>query len=1397
MRKKKQSLLQSISAYVPGLVVRRVLADPCSSPVGREERLDAVLLFADVSGFTAMSESLAGLGKEGAEELTRILNAYFSAMIDLVRGYGGQVIDFGGDSITCAFMSDQKPDLCRFAYAASLIETWFPSAVHHACACALAMQDKIAAFQAVETRGGTFGLHMKIGISAGAVLSLSVGDPQIGLEYVLAGRPLERMAQAEHCARAGEVIVDGACAVDAGTSWEALGVIVGQEQEGFLPVQGLRQAVEQAQEEEVNWDALSEETAERVMAQLVPYLPPTVVEQIVEGQRQFVGEHRWVVSLFVNFFGLDYDTDPQAGQKLHQYCSTMQGIVHRYGGRLNRVTTGDKGSLLHVIFGAPVAHEDNEVRAAGCALEMQRTTAELKQPVERVSTPRLPFITDQRIGIAAGYVFAGNVGAGEYTREAEQRREYTVMGDVVNLSARLMQAAGRSEILTDRHTAQRVEGQFICHELAPIRVKGKREPVSICRVVSAREETKIWEAGAGEYTREKTRARHRASPIVGRERELALIKEIIERAAAGQGQLLAITGEAGVGKSRLLEELVALARRQGMIGVGGDCLSYGSQSPYLPWIDFFTSFFGLGVEEATTYGEKVRRIEQRMVAGEYTREKADPTLKDWVPLMGQLLGLAVPDNELTASLDAQLRKQGTFDVTLTLLRHQARQVPLFLIVFEDVHWIDAISLEMLNYVARNVADCPILLVALHRPTVELAEWQRQKNYTCIDLTDLPAEDVLSLVALRLGMREVPALLRERVLRGETRANPFFVEEMIHALVDRGYLVLNEAGQGYHLAGDLSQMEIPDSVQALVMSRIDRLDESSKLTVKVASVIGRTFKYRTLEGAYPVEIAPERLHDNLERLSRLDLTPLDRPAPEWEYIFKHIITREVAYESLLFAHRRELHHRVAEYLERTYAESAAEPCELLAHHYYQSGDREKGWGYLVKAGDKARDKYANEAAIAHYTQALSMGFDGEGVHRVYESLGDVYRLIGQYEQALEGYQQASERCPPIATEIAQVQRKIAKTWELQGQYDEAMRGLHVARTALGHERRTPEMARIANDMGWVYMQRGDYPAALQRCAAGLEIAESLSNDEEGRRVRAELQHTLGTTYQQMGDYTQAVEHFRACIEMRESLGDLYGASCSYNNLAAVYWGQGEYEPAARYIQSSLEISQRIGNAYGTAMCFNNLGAVAYTLGDTVRAIEYYERSLEIRSKIGDNQGIADVYNNLGEVYHSLGERRQALHYLEQAAGLFVEMGNKPALADTYRLLAEVALESSDVDRALEHGQRLQELAQQIGNREYEGIACRVLGKIHRVAGRPQEAATCLQSSVENLAATGNRLELGRSCYELGLALTALGLEEGLERYQEAAHIFAALGVVGELERAQAALADGHGRNDGPC
>ncbi|MBN1178551.1 MAG: tetratricopeptide repeat protein, partial [Anaerolineae bacterium] len=856
--------------------------------------------------------------------------------------------------------------------------------------------------------------------------------------------------------------------------------------------------------------------------------------------------------------------------------------------------------------------------------------------------------------------------------------------------------------------------------------------------------------------------------------------EIIDAAAAGRGQLLVITGEAGVGKSRLLEEVIALAREKPMVGIGGNCLSYGSQSPYLPWIDFFNAFFGLKQSEQETVEERIARIEQKMTS-------ADPALSTWVPLVGQLVGLPVPDNELTTALDAQLRKQRTFDITLTLLRHQAQQTALFLIVFEDIHWIDTISLEMLNHVARNIAGSRILLVALHRPTVELAEWKLYPYHHEIALADLPAEDAIRLIRYKLGMAELPDPLRALALRGEERINPFFIEEVINSLIDRGYLVPQPEGGGYALVGDLSQVEVPDSIQTLVMSRIDRLDESSKLTVKVASVIGRTFRYRTLFGSYPTDIAEDRLHTNLERLSTLDLTPLDRPAPEWEYIFKHVTTQEVAYESLLYAHRRGLHHRVAGYLEQTYAGSLAEYYELLAHHYYQSGDKEKSWVYLVRAGHDAREKYANEAAIAHYSRALSLELGAPDTYLVYESMGDVYRLTGQYQKAFESYQAALTHHPPAVTHQADVQRKIAKVWELQGQYEEATYYLAAAQATLVHNESSPEMARVLDAMGWLAAQKGDLDHALHLCTKGLQLSHTLPYDEPSQKVRSELHHTMGTVLLRKGDYDEAVARFQESITTREEIGDLYGMSRSYNNLAVVYWSQSNYDLTARYLQESLKIHQKIGNTYGIAMTLSNLGVLYYTLGDCEQAISYYEHSLTIRREIGDAQGIADVYNNLGEVHHSLGDHSQALYYLEHAVQMYTQIGNREATFDVNKLLASVNLEMGHIDEALSHCQDALYLAEEIGNREYEGVAHRVLGQIYRLAAQQGEARQHLEESLETLLHLGNKLELGRSHYELGLTLTCDEPHTARSHLQHAAQIFEELGVETEREKALAALA----------
>jgi len=1352
----KQALLCAIGAYVPRFVLHQVIAQPEREMVGFEIRSHATLLFADVSGFTVMSENLARLGKEGAEELTRVLNAYFSTMITLVHYYGGAVIKFGGDAITCQFINGGDGLRC-------------------ACACALEMQRQMAQLAAVETKGGVFNLQMKIGISAGPVLSMSVGQLQEGLEYVLAGHALDRMSEAEHHAAKGEILVDGNCLVASGTSWAAAGLVIAEQRDNFLRITDLVEAVVPVSEPELETLVVETTKLAQAIAKLAPYVPRTLYEQIIEGQRQLLGEHRWVVSLFVNFKGLDYDNDPSTGHKLQTYFITMQAIIHRYGGRLNRVITGDKGSLLHIIFGAPVAYEDNEERAIGCALEMQQVT---------LNSGDLPFITEQRIGIAGGYVFAGNVGS-------EERREYTVMGDVVNLSARLMQAAAPDEILMEQGIAQRVQQSFVCEVLPPIRVKGKSQPIAVNRAIGVQRAVKLWEA-------ETVHARRRGTLMVGRQREVEQITHVIEKVRAGHGQLLVVSGEAGIGKSRLLKELLAMTENTGMHGFQGNSLSYGTQTPYLPWIDFFNAFFDLNSVADEDTAEKVRRVETQMLT-------TDPALKVWVPLVAQLLGLPLADNAITASLDAQLRKQRIFEIVLTLLQAHCRELrattrsattslkEFFLVVFEDVHWMDAISLEMLNYVARNIGNYPILLVALQRPTIELSEWCRYDYYNRLELTDISSADALALIKYKLRMDIVPAALRERVLRGEARLNPYFVEEVINALVDRGYLLAipDEHNEDYYvISGDLAEAEIPDSIQALVMSRIDRLDESSKLTVKVAASIGRTFTYPMLLGIYPITITPERLLGNLEKLDRIDLTPLDKPAPTLEYIFKHITTQEVAYESLLYKHRRELHYSIGHYLEQTHPHNLEEYYELLAYHYALSEDQAKGWVYLVQAGDKARDNYANEAAIEYYIQALTLTFEADVAYSVHESLGDVYRLIGQYELAVEQYRAALAHQPPQIMQVAAIRRKIAKTWERQGRYDQAMQHLDLTRETLVSAEYSGEMARVYNDMAWIAMQRGDYEQALSLCAQGEAMVEHIPESELHYRIQAELQHTVGSIYLRKGDHNESIRNFETSIEARQAIGDFYNMGRTYNNLAGVYWQRGEYKLAAQYINRSLEELSKVGYTHGEAMCYNNLGAVYYILGDYVEAIAYYKNSLEIREELGDLKGVADIYNNLGEVYQSLGDFKTARHYLQEAVELFTEIGDKRTLSDAYKLLAEVELASGHLDAAQHYCQQSLALAREINDREYEGRAFRVLGQIYRAAGKSAQAINELQGSIHILTEIGSRLELGRSFYELGYTFLMIERQPELagEHLCQALQIFKDLGVEKELEKVTAALRD---------
>ncbi|NJN54130.1 MAG: AAA family ATPase [Anaerolineae bacterium] len=878
--------MEQPAAYIP-MDRRQALAHGVDLP----ERAQGAALFADISGFTALTEALAQeLGpRRGAEELTGHLNRVYDALITELHRFGGSVISFAGDAIICWLDAD---DGLR------------------AVACALAMQQAMAQFATILIPSGkTVTLAVKTAVSLGPVRRFMVGDPAIQRLDVMGGETVEWLTAAEHMAGKGEVVLTPQTAVALQPhllihEWRKSP----DNDEQFAVVQELLTAVPPQP-----WPPLPHPLAEE---QIQPWLLPTVYDQLRHGSGEFLAELRPAIALFMQFTGIDYDDDPAAAVKLDWFIQALQRIVQRYDGALLQLTVGDKGSYLYAAFGAPIAHEDDAARAVAAAWEM----------VHAATT--MPAIATVRVGIAPGRMRTGAYGG-------SARRTYGVLGDGVNLSARLMQHAASGQILATVEIQQAEEG-FEWEALPAIEVKGKSGKMAVTAVLRPRPRSmmRLLEPGY-------------ALPMVGREAEMGMIAERVERVLAGQGQIIGITAHPGMGKSRLVAEVIRLANERGLTGYGGECHAYASKSSYHVWHTIWRGFFHLSGDAPLS--EVIPRLEAELA-------QIDPALLPRLPLLGMALNLSIPDNDLTRSFDAKLRKASLESLLVSCVRARAAARPL-LFVFEDSHWIDPLSHDLLEILGRAMADMPVLLVIAYR-VVEVGGDIPPRvislpYFNEVLLTEFTPQEAQTLMQLKLAQLfgEETAVSPHFVERITTKAdgNPFYIEELLNYLQDRHI--------DPQAADALAALELPDSLHSLILSRIDQLSEGQKSTIKIASVIGRLFRVALLWGAYPELGDSTHVQADLEALRQLELTALDTPEPELTYIFKHVVTQEVTYESLPYATRARLHTQIGEYIERTYAELLNAYVPILAHHFSHGLDEAKQRRYLLLAAADAHAKFA--------------------------------------------------------------------------------------------------------------------------------------------------------------------------------------------------------------------------------------------------------------------------------------------------------------------------------------------------------------------------------------------------------------------------------------------------------
>ena len=1159
-------------AYIPG-DRRRALAAGVTMP----DRVGGAALFADISGFTPLTEALATeLGPQrGAEELTTHLNRVFHGLIAELDRYGGEVIYFSGDAITCWLDGDEGL---------------------RAVACALAMQDVMGRMQQVVTPAGTrVQLGMKVAIAVGEARRFVVGDPDVQLMDVLAGRLVDALALAEHQARRGEVVMDEATLEAIGGGVE-IGELRHDPESGhiYCVVTRLLESVEPVP---------AHPPHEPLPAEVVKqWLLPSVYERLRARRGEFMAELRPAYPLFLRFGGIDYDRDDDAPAKLDAFVCHVQRIVTSFGGNLVHLALGDKGAYLYAVFGSPVAHEDDAARAAAAALELR-------------DLPAITAARDIQLGITYGRLRSGMYGHA-------QRQAFTCLGDSVNLAARLMSSAPPGEIYATERVRAAAGAVFQWNELGSISVKGKAEPVAAFALVGSKPRA-ARAHGSHEF------------PLIGRGRELELLSANSDASLARQGRIVGIAAEAGMGKSRLVAELARTAGERGILVATGECQAYGTHTSYFVWRAVWATLFGLN--DSLPGEQQLASVETQLAA-------IDPSLMPRAPLLGALLDLAIPDNELTASFDAKLRKASLESLLVDCLRAQAASTPL-LIVLEDCHWIDPLSRDLLEVLARASADLRVMVTVAYRPARTVGgglKLELLPYFSEIALTELDEHFAGEMIAAKVqrmlgGSAMAPEAL-VKLVTARAQGNPFYIEELLNYLVSQGVDLRSETA--------LRNVELPESLHSLILSRIDGLSEAPRQTLKVASVVGRSFAAPMLPGAYPEIGALPEVRAQLAVLTEADLVNVDVEA-EQTYLFKHAITQQVAYENLPFSLRSLLHERVGGYIERSEPDAIDRHLDLLAHHFWHTDNLPKKREYLQRAGIAAQSAYANTSAI-DYFERLAPLIDGEAKVDALLKLGSVLDVIGEWRRAEDAVNQGLALAVTLGdTSLrSSAQTALADIARKQGRFDEAVALLDAARTGFEDAGDHSGIARVQHLLGTVAAQQGDYDTAEKSYERSLAIRESLGD----KASMGSLLSNLGIIAEYRGDYEASRAFHERAMALRTETGDRRAIAISATNLGMIALAQKHFDEARQFFDRCMLLTREVGDVWMAAVCDTNLGNASRSLGEYDLARKYYAESLAAHHKFDDRWSLAFLLEDVGMLAAMEGDAPSALELMGAADAL---------------------------------------------------------------------------------------------------------------------------------------------------
>jgi class 3 adenylate cyclase/tetratricopeptide (TPR) repeat protein len=1052
-----------------------------------------------------------------------------------------------------------------------------------------------------------------------------------------------------------------------------------------------------------------------------------LAERILTSRAALEGERKLVTVLFADLKGsmeLLADRDPEEARRiLDPVVELMMEAVHRYEGTVNQVM----GDGIMALFGAPVAHEDHAVRACYAALRMQDLVHRYAERARREHGA----LVHVRVGLNSGEVVVRSVGS-------DLRLDYTAVGQTTHLAARMEQMAMPGSILITTSTLGLAEGYVEVEPLGPVPIKGLSMPVETYQV-----------RGAGRVrTRLQASAARGLSRFVGRDVEMEQLRSAQEQAAAGRGQVVAVVGEPGVGKSRLFYEFIHSHRTRGWLILESASVSYGKAAAYLPIIDLLKSYFRIEArDDARTITEKV--------GGKVLM--LDRTLEETIPSVLALLD-TLPDDSDFCTMEPPDRRRRTLQSVKALLLRESRVQPL-LLVFEDLHWIDGETQAILDSLLDSLPAMPILLLVNYRPEYRHG-WGGRACYRQLRIDPLGSESADELLRALLGADPSLDTLK-RILRERTQGNPFFLEESVRALIEVGALT-GERG-GYRLIRPVTAVQVPASVQALLASRIDHLGAEDKQLIETASAIGKDVPYPLLAAVAGEE--DDALQRRLGRLQGAEFLYETQLFPEVEYTFKHALTHEVTYAGLVLDRRRAVHGRIVDAIERIHAGRLEEHIEALAQHTF----RAERWGpaarLLQQAGDRARERCANREAVSLYEQALvALSHVPEGRDRAREALEIRGRLrhalipLGDLRSVLPHLQPMDADATSLGDD-----RWLAMIMAFRGECLRA--GGDLVGAAAAGERA-------------ISMLRSHTGSAVDLAGAGFQLA--LTYIAQGRhRAAARI---LADSSQRLRVLPLQQQLLTGDVRLPNMLGQ--EAFC----LATL----GEFEKAEVRGAEAVALAESTGfvnRPLGLIVGLMGLGTTYVMRGEVERGASVLERGRGVALERDVLLALGLVCSALGYARALQGRHLEALALIEEATVSWDASGRVVMRSRHRRLLAEAYLLAGRPDDARKTVEEALALARRHGEQGNEAEALRVLGECSAAGASPDP--TTGRQFLEQALALGEELEmrpLVAHCHlGLGKLYRCTGKSSELDEHLAAARaMYGDMGMTYWLERAEAEL-----------